>query len=214
MYMVMNTRGDIFDLSPRIYDNELKNYNCGGYALGLYNWWMPYMTPSRIERDYCEIYDEADYYAEDDTSEDAIRARENLAYWDARYSDLIDGFEYLFREFSGREVTEDDEWDLSEFDSKLSLDFCVFILLRSFKWLREIKSFKELNDDEYGIVFAIGHGDFHFVRYENGVFTHKMGGMNIETVKKWKQAFRTPYGDDVRYDAGHIFFAAKKEGLR
>jgi hypothetical protein len=212
--MVMNTRGDVFNLSPRVYENELKNYNCGGYALGIYEWWIPYMTPSRIESDYNEVYDEADYYDEDDVSEDAIRARENFEYWDERYSDMIDGFEYLFRLCFNREYTANDEWDLSEFDNKMSLDFSIFILLRSFKWLRRVNSFKELHDDEYGIVFAVGHGDFHFVRYENGIFTHKMGGSDIEVVKKWKEAFHSPYGDEVRYDAGHAFFAAKKEGLR
>lgn len=214
MYMVMNTRGDIFNLSPCVYENELKNYNCGGYALGIYEWWIPYMTPTRIEHDYNEVYDEADWYDESDTSEDAIRARKNFEYWDARYSDLLDGFEYLFRLCFDREYDETDECDLADFDSKLCMDFCIFILLRSFKWLRRISSFEELKEDEYGIVFAIGHGDFHFVRYENGIFTHKMGGTNIEVVKKWKEAFRFPYGDEVRYDAGHAFFAAKKEGLR
>lgn len=78
MYMVMNTRGDVFNLSPRVYENELKNYNCGGYALGIYEWWIPYMTPSRIENDYNEVYDEADYYEEWDTSEEAVRARKTL----------------------------------------------------------------------------------------------------------------------------------------
>lgn len=214
MYMVMNTRGDIFNLSPRVYENELKNYNCGGYALGIYEWWIPYMTPSRIECDYHEICDEADYYEEDDTSEEAVRARKNLEYWDERYSDMMDGFEYLFRLCFDREYNVSDERKLDGFNNKLCLNFCIFILLRSFKWLRRISSFEELRDDEYGIVFAVGHGDFHFVRYENGIFTHKMGGTDIEVVKKWKEAFRSPYGDETRYDAGHAFFAAKKEGLR
>ena len=214
MYFLMNTRGNVFSRSPHIYENELKNYNCGGYALGIYEWWIPYMTPTRIEHDYNEVYDEADWYDESDTSEEAVRARKNFEYWDARYSDLLDGFEYLFRLCFDREYDEIDECDLADFDSKLCMDFCIFILLRSFKWLRRISSFEELKEDEYGIVFAIGHGDFHFVRYENGIFTHKMGGTNIEVVKKWKEAFRSPYGNEVRYDAGHAFFAAKKEGLR
>ena len=214
MYVVMNTRGDVFNLSPRVHENELKNYNCGGYALGIYEWWLPYITPSHIERDYDDVYNEVDSYDEDDFSEDAVRARNNLEYWDTHYSDMIDGFECLFRACFNRKYREDDEYELEEYDTKFCLDFSTFILLHSFEWLRRISSFKELRDDEYGIVFAVGHGDFHFVRYENGIFTHKMGGTDIEVVKKWKEAFRTPYGDEVRYDAGHVFFAAKKEGLR
>lgn len=214
MYFLMNTRGDVFSRSPHVYENELENYNCGGYALGIYEWYMPYMLPYKAEGIYGEAEYEADYYEETDESDEAITARENFWYWEDNISEVIDGFRELYYECFHTTVDEDDEDYLAEWDSEDAVQLSVFNMLRQFKWLRRIDSWKELKKDEYGIVFGVGHGDFHFVRYEHGIYTHKMGGGDIEVVSKWEEAFYCGWMTDMRYNLGHVFFAAKKEEFR
>lgn len=214
MYFMMNVRGDVFQPSIRFHEDTLENYNCGGYALGLYEWYMPFVTPYKAENCYDEALDEADYYEDEDNSKDAQNARKNLDYWYNKLDDVIDGFRDLYCECFNTIPGEDDEEFLGEWDSDDAVELAVFIMLRQFNWLRRIDSWDDLKDDEYGIIFGVGHGDFHFIRYDDGVYTHKMGGGEIETVEKWEEAFYCSWMKEMRYNLGHIFFAAKKEGYR
>lgn len=90
------------------------------------------------------------------------------------------------------------------FSNHLFRKIMIQRMLRIFPDLRIISSFKELNNDEYGISFATGFHDYHFIRYENGVFSHKRGELNIEILSDEKEGFKKGYCSKI------IRFAMKK----
>ena len=83
----------------------------------------------------------------------------------------------------------------------------VFVdrVLKDFSDVRVIDDFDELDSDEYGIVFACGDDDFHFGRYDEGIYSHKQGGYEVEIARNEDEIF----GD--RYYSDRIYFAKKKD---
>lgn len=83
----------------------------------------------------------------------------------------------------------------------------VFVdrILKDFSDVRVINDFDELDSDEYGVVFACGDDDFHFGRYDEGIYSHKQGGYEVEIAKNEDEIF----GD--RYYSDRIYFAKKKD---
>lgn len=221
MLAVINRRGDIFN--DRFYEYDICNcatYNCGGYALGLEGWYMPYISPYRAQCEADNAYDEAEYYSGAENLDEENRKHidwVNFAneYWEDILDDVIEGFHDWFSACFGASPTEADEDKLGDWDDEDSFDLSVYIMLHSFPWLRLVDSFDELDEDEYGVAFAIGNGDFHFCRYDDGIYSHKMGGCAIEEVESYEKAFESNWGwDNPRYNIGPALFAAKKEHLR
>lgn len=83
----------------------------------------------------------------------------------------------------------------------------VFVdrILKDFSDVRVINDFDELDSDEYGVVFACGDDDFHFGRYDEGIYSHKQGGYEVEITGNEDEIF----GD--RYYSDRIYFAKKKD---
>ena len=83
----------------------------------------------------------------------------------------------------------------------------VFVdrILKDFSDVRVINDFDELNSDEYGVVFACGEDDFHFGRYDEGIYSHKQGCYEVEIAGNEDEIF----GD--RYYSDRIYFAKKKD---
>ena len=83
----------------------------------------------------------------------------------------------------------------------------VFVdrILKDFSDVRVINDFDELDSDEYGVVFACGDDDFHFGRYDEGIYSHKQGGCDVEIARNEDEIF----GD--RYYSDRIYFAKKKD---
>lgn len=83
----------------------------------------------------------------------------------------------------------------------------VFVerILKDFSDVRVIGDFDELDSDEYGIVFACGDDDFHFGRYDEGIYSHKQGCYEVEIAGNEDEIF----GD--RYYSDRIYFAKKKD---
>lgn len=83
----------------------------------------------------------------------------------------------------------------------------VFIdrILKDFSDVRVINDFDELDSDEYGVVFACGDDDFHFGRYDEGIYSHKQGCYQVEIAGNEDEIF----GD--RYYSDRIYFAKKKD---
>ena len=83
----------------------------------------------------------------------------------------------------------------------------VFVdrILKDFSDVRIINDFDELDSDEYGVVFACGDDDFHFGRYDEGIYSHKQGGYEVEIAENEDEIF----GD--RYYSDRIYFAKKKD---
>ena len=83
----------------------------------------------------------------------------------------------------------------------------VFVdrILKDFSDVRVINDFDDLDSDEYGVVFACGDDDFHFGRYDEGIYSHKQGSYQVEIVGNEDEIF----GD--RYYSDRIYFAKKKD---
>ena len=83
----------------------------------------------------------------------------------------------------------------------------VFVdrILKDFSDVRVINDFDELDSDEYGVVFACGDDDFHFGRYDEGIYSHKQGCYEVEIAGSEDEIF----GD--RYYSDRIYFAKKKD---
>ena len=83
----------------------------------------------------------------------------------------------------------------------------VFVdrILKDFSDVRVINDFNDLDSDEYGVVFACGDDDFHFGRYDEGIYSHKQGSYQVEIVGNEDEIF----GD--RYYSDRIYFAKKKD---
>ena len=78
------------------------------------------------------------------------------------------------------------------------------IMLKTFPDLRVVEDFDELKEDEYGISFACSYDDFHFGKYEDGIWTAKCGGFPIHEYENEDEVF----GDE--YDSPRMRFAIKK----
>lgn len=85
------------------------------------------------------------------------------------------------------------------------MEVSVDRILKDFSDVRVINDFDELDSDEYGVVFACGDDDFHFGRYDEGIYSHKQGGYEIEIAGNEDEIF----GD--RYYSDRIYFAKKKD---
>lgn len=83
----------------------------------------------------------------------------------------------------------------------------VFVdrILKDFSDVRVINDFDELDSDEYGVVLACGDDDFHFGRYDEGIYSHKQGCYEVEIAGNEDEIF----GD--RYYSDRIYFAKKKD---
>ena len=114
----------------------------------------------------------------------------------------------------GIEYTED-LWDRIRdalaahiYGDNILMKLAIKRMLAMFPGLRRIKFFDELKDDEYGIAYAAGGDDFHFGRYEDGVWTHKRGGSRIEEVGCEDDVF------GKKYNSKRFYFAMKKGEVR
>lgn len=94
--------------------------------------------------------------------------------------------------------------DYSDFFDKNMMAYAKKIMLKAFPDLRVVEDFDELKEDEYGISFACSYDDFHFGKYEDGVWTAKCGSSRIYEYENEDDVF----GDE--YDSPRMRFAIKK----
>lgn len=104
----------------------------------------------------------------------------------------------------------------SEVNSNIIAYYCKKEILDSIDGIREIKNISELKENEYGIAFKACYRDFHFCKFENGIWSHKMGIGEIEALlpeqvfsKKWNK--RSGFNTGLNYDSKTIYFAVKEE---
>ena len=98
-----------------------------------------------------------------------------------------------------------DAVDSAYYANEYLMQVIVDRVLKDFSDVRVINDFDELDSDEYGVVFACGDDDFHFGRYDEGIYSHKQGGCDVEIVGNEDEIF----GD--RYYSDRIYFAKKKD---
>lgn len=98
-----------------------------------------------------------------------------------------------------------DAVDSAHYANNYLMEVSVERILRDFNDVRVIDDFDELDSDEYGIVFACGDGDFHFGRYDEGIYTHKMGSYEVVIARNEDEIFGS------RYYSDRVYFAKKKD---
>lgn len=216
MYCLMNTKNDAFEMC---YVETVGEYNCGGYALGLNVWYVPYLSFRLLEDIYESVEYELDYqqesWEEEPTGENAAlfnKAKFNYDYVENRMEQTEDEFIALLTEYLGKEPDDDDRIAYENWVGDEVVDFSAWVMAKVFPWVRVIESFDELEDDEYGVIFAVGDWDFHFVRrdiYDGEIcWSHKMGGGPIEDLECPNDGF------GGRYNSKRVFLAVVKEDYR
>ena len=98
-----------------------------------------------------------------------------------------------------------DAVDSAYYANNYLMEVFVDRILKDFSDVRVINDFDELDSDEYGVVFACGDDDFHFGRYDEGIYSHKQGSYQVEIAGNEDEIF----GD--RYYSDRIYFAKKKD---
>lgn len=98
-----------------------------------------------------------------------------------------------------------DAVDSAYYANDYLMEVVVDRILKDFSDVRVINDFDELDSDEYGVVFACGDDDFHFGRYDEGIYSHKQGCYEVEIAGNEDEIF----GD--RYYSDRIYFAKKKD---
>lgn len=96
-------------------------------------------------------------------------------------------------------------------------DLIVKRLLDCFPDLRIIDDFDELKENEYGISYCTKESDFHFIKYEDGKYSHKQGDNEVEELENCDDSFERT--DDYVFNLlgynGHLArFAMKKGNVR
>lgn len=94
--------------------------------------------------------------------------------------------------------------DYTDFFDKNMMAYAKKIMLKAFPDLRVVEDFDELKEDEYGISFACSYDDFHFGKYEDGVWTAKCGSSPIYEYESEDDVFGEVY------DSPRMRFAMKK----
>ena len=191
-------------LNQRRYRNENNvedfEYNCCGYAFETYNWITIYPTYDLmlvLEDTYVEEQEEENlafrtFQTEDEFTEVSTNIHRIInsllsIYKDKRFASLV------------RERIYNNPDFLFPYVIKIIIDN----LMATFKDVRRIKDFSELQEDEYGVAMATSLFDYHFAKYEDGIISHKMGGQAIEVVESLDDAFK-------KYPSKRFFFAKKK----
>lgn len=214
---------DAFNLERKRSENTEHDvdYNCGGYALETYNWFLPFFSAcifnSAVWRQVCKI--NGWEYDKDELENGNTEGEQIFADYVREITDLL--AEEVLANHELYEIAPDDAeyaYDIAyeifyegNFSSRAAINVAVDLMIKHFN-LRLIKSFEELKDNEYGIAFATTEphffNDFHFIKYVNGIVSHKMGGqpielLDIKAVNKEIENFfnRLDYNSEVYYFA-------------
>lgn len=185
-----------------------EDFNCGGWALNTFNWLCPFVTHASMSS-LTNLEDEANDYDNEEHEYDdyeILTMNENRFFTDVNdYEKRLNNYLNECHEYGGDDTTfYEPQWD----DTTIGM-LSKMHLLAAFPDMREVNSFDELNDDEYGIVFATRDDDFHFIRYFDGVITGKCGGLGVHSYDSIEEGL-----DYLGYTQNKTYFARKiQEGM-
>lgn len=157
------------------------DYNCMGFAMLTFTWMHPLFT-------HCDFESLCDDCREDEADECQDLAMFNIE---------LNCYDELEEEDERNDIYYD-----HNFSNKIAMKLAIENMLAHFKDLRRVDSFDKLKEGEYGIAYATGFYDFHFVTYfpKYGYFS-KNGRREIEKVDTLEDGF------GERYDSERILFA-------
>lgn len=211
---IENLNGDVISymddpLNKTNYRNTNNTYNedfnCGGWALNTFNWLCPFVTHASM----CGLADlehEADDCDDECDDDEVLAMNENRFFTDVNdYEKRLNNYLNECHEYGG----DDGIFYGTQWDNTIVAMLSKMHLLVAFPDMREVNSFDELNDDEYGIAFATRDDDFHFIRYFDGVITGKCGGLGIHEYDSIENGL-----DCLGYTQNKTYFARKiQEGM-
>ena len=209
--VLLNTdgNGDVFyrgedALNQRRYRNENNvedfEYNCCGYAFETYNWITVYPTYDLM------LFLEDTYFEEQEEEDIAVRTfktDDEFTEVSTNINRIINSSLSIFKDKKFASLVRERIYDVPNFLFPYVIKIIIDNLMATFKDVRRIKDFSELQEDEYGIAMATSSFDYHFAKYEDGIISHKMGGRAIEVVESLDDAFE-------KYPSKRFFFAKKK----
>lgn len=211
---IENLNGDVISymddpLNKTNYRNTNNTYNedfnCGGWALNTFNWLCPFVTHASM-CGLADLEDEADDCDDECDDDEVLAMNENRFFTDVNdYEKRLNNYLNECHEYGGDDgIFYDTQWD-----NTIVAMLSKMHLLAAFPDMREVNSFDELNDDEYGIAFATRDDDFHFIRYFDGVITGKYGGLGIHEYDSIEDGL-----DCLGYTQNKTYFARKiQEGM-
>lgn len=182
-----------------------EDFNCGGWALNTFNWLCPFVTHA-LMCGLADLEDEADDCDDECDDDEVLAMNENRFFTDVNdYEKRLNNYLNECHEYGGDDgIFYDTQWD-----NTIVAMLSKMHLLAAFPDMREVNSFDELNDDEYGIAFATRDDDFHFIRYFDGVITGKCGGLGIHEYDSIEDGL-----DCLGYTQNKTYFARKiQEGM-
>lgn len=170
-------------------NTDYGEYNCGGWALNIFEWLIPFLSCGNVDdfSDFASIRSEEQM----DNLYDFFYDEENCE----SSKNEING---EIKKYNG----DIEEQYYAHWDHETIIKLSIQHLLSAFKDMRLVSSFDELEDDEYGIVFATNYEDFHFVRFLDGMITAKCGGLPVKKYHSIDSAMRD-------YPYGRTYFARK-----
>lgn len=211
---IENLNGDVISymddpLNKTNYRNTNNTYNedfnCGGWALNTFNWLCPFVTHASM-CGLADLEDEADDCDDECDDDEVLAMNENRFFTDVNdYEKRLNNYLNECHEYGG----DDGIFYGTQWDNTIVAMLSKMHLLAAFLDMREVNSFDELNDDEYGIAFATRDDDFHFIRYFDGVITGKCGGLGIHEYDSIEDGL-----DCLGYTQNKTYFARKiQEGM-
>lgn len=182
-----------------------EDFNCGGWALNTFNWLCPFVTHASM-CGLADLEDEADDCDDECDDDEVLAMNENRFFTDVNdYEKRLNNYLNECHEYGG----DDGIFYGTQWDNTIVAMLSKMHLLAAFPDMREVNSFDELNDDEYGIAFATRDDDFHFIRYFDGVITGKCGGLGIHEYDSIENGL-----DCLGYTQNKTYFARKiQEGM-
>lgn len=211
---IENLNGDVISymddpLNKTNYRNTNNTYNedfnCGGWALNTFNWLCPFVTHASM-CGLADLEDKADDCDDECDDDEVLAMNENRFFTDVNdYEKRLNNYLNECHEYGG----DDGIFYGTQWDNTIVAMLSKMHLLAAFPDMREVNSFDELNDDEYGITFATRDDDFHFIRYFDGVITGKCGGLGIHEYDSIEEGL-----DYLGYTQNKTYFARKiQEGM-
>lgn len=211
---IENLNGDVISymddpLNKTNYRNTNNTYNedfnCGGWALNTFNWLCPFVTHASM-CGLADLEDEVDDCDDECDDDEVLAMNENRFFTDVNdYEKRLNNYLNECHEYGG----DDGIFYGTQWDNTIVAMLSKMHLLAAFPDMREVNSFDELNDDEYGIAFATRDDDFHFIRYFDGVITGKCGGLGIHEYDSIEDGL-----DCLGYTQNKTYFARKiQEGM-
>lgn len=192
-------------------------FNCGGYALETFNWFLPIMNESSIAENAEEkwlisngfdsywAFQEMDTPNQDEL-DDYVQTK--VSDGETDILDLLSEIE-LPEGISIEDATEEalQLYNDHNYNTPVAVRIAALNMLKVFSDMREINGWEELNPDEYGIAYRGSDHDFHFVKYDQlkDQFSHKMGYYEVENLPTMEAGF-----DPEGYNSETIYFAKKR----